>query len=384
MKGSTLHSMLTWAMRDLARRPGEAVLTGLVVCALVTVTATTLLLVEAWTTTATTLIEEGPSLVVRRVTSGGWAPIPVDEAVAAAASVVGVTDAQPRIRGVVTAPEGPITVMGVTPSQAANLEVAGITLPGPGEIILGAGVPASTTEPLLELLGSTHMKFRIATLLDDAVSLTLHDVALLNVADARALLGLAPNEASDLAVTVFHEAEEEAILPDLTAAFPFPVRITTRGEAAGAAVAGLSRDGGLAMLLLVPATLAMILLLISALRGWNGSRREIGLYKSFGWTTGDLVRLSLFKSLATGIPGVLTGLAAAWGLVLWPGTTWPGALLLGWQTPPPPLFLTPGGATVVLLTVAGLVLIPWVLASMVPAVKSALADPDDLVRGGEQ
>lgn len=380
--GSIRFSMLAWASRDLARRPGEAVLTGLALGALVAVAATILLLVEAWTSTTTTLIEKGPSLVVRHLDAGGWKPLPAAEGVAAAEEVVGVVRATPRVWGAATGPAGAVTVMGVSAEQVIALEVAGLAAPSPGAAVLGPGVLDEPPGDQLGLVGSAKVTFRVQGVLDRSAALVLHDVVLLEISDARELLGLGPDEASDLAVEVFHEAEEEAILPDLASAFPFPVRITTRREAVGAAVASLSRDGGLGLMLLVPTLLAMGLFVATAIRIGAGSRREIGLYKSCGWTTGELVRLELTKSLAVGVPGILLGLAVAWVLVFWPGITWPGALLLGWRSTPPPLTLDAGGAVIVLLGVAAFVLAPWLLASIVPAVRSALADPGDLVRGG--
>jgi hypothetical protein len=56
--------------------------------------------------------------------------------------------------------------------------------------------------------------------------------------DARQLLGLAPGQASDLAVHLFRREEEQAILADLAAAFPWPVRITGRSTSACAIAPG--------------------------------------------------------------------------------------------------------------------------------------------------
>ena len=373
---------VVWAVKDLRRQPGTALLTGLAIAALVATAGTVLLLVEAWSTTATTLLESGPSLVVRRVEPSGWRPLPAEDAVRNALSVIGVTSARPRIWGVVKGPAGPVTVQGVDERMARALTAAGVPVPHPGQAVPGPGLALPPEVTTLALAGTTERSFQVAALLDDALALAVHDVVLLHVDDARTLLGLEPHEASDLAVDVYHESEEQAILPDLAAAFPWPVSITTRREAVGAAVAILARRGGLAMTLLVPALLTMVLLVGTALRAHAGSRREIGLHKALGWTTGDLVRLQLFKSLAVGVPAVLVGLAVAWWLVFRPGITWPGALLLGWTTSPPPLALAPGGAVVTALTVGATVLAPWLLASILPALRSATADPDDLVRGG--
>ncbi len=375
-------SMLIWAARDLGRKPGLAILTGLVIATLVAFSATTLLLIEAWSTTTESLIESGPSLVVRRVSPTGWSPMPLGDVVSRTAAVIGVVAVEPRIWGAVSGPEGPLTVVGVSQRAADTLSAQGFETPKAGEAIAGPGALHDHEGDTIKLAGTATLELQLINTLPKETALALHDMILVTPGDARLLLGLAPHEASDLAVSVFHEAEEEAILPDLAASFSFPVRITTRREAAGATAGIMSRDGGLATMLLAPALLAMALLITNTLRDSSGSRRDLGLYKTFGWTSGDLVRLQVLKSLAIGVPAILVGLGTAWLLVFWPGITWPGALLLGWQTPPPPLTLSSDGAARVMLTVTGLVLSPWLLATLVPAVRSTLADPDDLVRGG--
>lgn len=369
-----------WAAGDLRRHPGAALLTGLALMALVAVLATVLMLVEAWSATSRNLVAAGPSLVVRRVDAGGWRPLEVDAGVAAARGVVGVLDARPRVWGLVAGPAGALTVLGVDEGAAAGLARAGVPRPGPGEAVLGGGV-AGAAAGTLRLEGASDRVLTVVAVLDDALALGFHDVVLTDVADARALLGLAAGQASDLAVDVYHESEETAILPDLSEAFPWPVRITTRTEAAGAAVAALTVRGGLVTVLYVPALLAMVLLVVTALRSRAGAARELGLYKALGWTTADLVTLQAARSLLVGVPAVALGLTVAWVLVFTPGTVWPGSLLLGWSASPPPLNLEPGSAVVVALTVAAMVLVPWTLASLLPAVRSATADPDALVRG---
>jgi len=382
MNSGAWWSLMLWAAHDLGRRPGSALLTGGVIALVVTFLATTLLLIEAWTATTTSLIEAGPSLVVRRVTPTGWAPMPLDASLESARSVTGVTAVEPRIWGLASSVDGPLTVVGVTPPLMTELEVLGYSAPGKGEALVGSGVPISSLDMSITLVGVADVTLQVSGVLPSDVALAAHDLVFLNEIDARLVLGLSAHEASDLAVSVYHEAEGTAVRPDLNAAFRFPVNITDRRDAIGAVVGTLTRDGGLATMLLVPALLAMALLVANAWRDVGGSRRDIGLFKTFGWSTGDLVRVQLIQSLAVAVPATMTGLAIAWMLVFRPGVTWPGALLLGWRTPPPPLTLTTDGAALVVATVVGLVIGPWLLATLVPAIRSALADPDDLVRGG--
>jgi hypothetical protein len=401
--GGGVGSLAAWAARDLRRHPAEALLSGLALFALVALTATLLLLVQAWSSTVERVLAGGPALVVRQVSAGGWQPLPVDVAMAAARGVVGVTAVAPRIWGVVSGPGGvALTVVGVDAKRAVRLAALGLEPPVPGEAVVGPGVELEgvgqesdatsdaagggggdevAVQGEIVLRGQQQRQFWVRRRLPTGAALTLHDLVLLTAEDARGLLGLPMGAASDLALGVFHPAEEQAILADLAAAFPFPVRITTRGDAVGAAVADLSRDGGLALMLYLPALLAMALLVAAVVRGGLGAVAEIGLYKALGWSTGDLVRLHLLKSIGVGLPATLLGLSVAVLLVYWPGVTWPGALLLGWRGAAPMLTLDLGDAATVLLSVAAWVLAPWLLAALAPAIRGALADPADLLRG---
>lgn len=374
-------ALLLWAARDVARRPGRALVDGAALALLTAFAAAVLLLVQAWSAGVTALVDAGPSLVVRRVDAGGWAPLPAGAA-DVAAGVVGVTAVRPRIWGLAAGAQGAVTVTAVTADQAAALEAQGLTVPAPGAAVLGPGVTRSADGPFA-LTAAAALELRVAAVLPDDVAPALHDVVLLAPGDARALLGLRADQASDLAVRVHHAAEEEAIVPDLAAAFPFPVQVTTRADARGAAVAALTRDGGLVVMMLGPALLGLGLLLTAAVRDAGARRRDLGLLKTLGWSTGDLVRLHLLRAAAVAVPAVLAGAAAAWAAVFSPGVTWPAALLLGWRTPPPPWTLTPADAGLILAAVAGTVLTPWLLAAAVPAVRAALADPEDLLRGGD-
>ena len=137
-------SMVVWAAKEMRRHPATTLLTGIVIAAVVATAATVLLLVESWSATSTTLLSEGPSLVVRRVDSGGWRPLPGDEAAAAATAVVGVTAARPRVWGLVTGPNGAVTVQGVAEAAAMGWPRPGSRYPRPGK---PSWAPASVSCP---------------------------------------------------------------------------------------------------------------------------------------------------------------------------------------------------------------------------------------------
>jgi hypothetical protein len=378
MKRPVLQPLLAWALRDLLRRPLES---GLLVTALlltVSVTAAPLLFTQALSTTTELMLKDAPSLIVRKFNALGWTPIPSDQSVILAKSVPGVIAAHPRVWGRVAGPEGPLTVIGVDRYGPPPLPQS-TALPGRGEAVAGADVKEERAAPFLTLTGQRTTTLRVVGRSKVKTDIAEPNVVLLHIDDARDLLGIPDGYASDLAIEVFNPAEENAILPDLTAAFPWTVRITTRTERAGIYAAGLARIGGMAVAFLVPALLALCLLVAVTVRDRFGRRFEIGLLKALGWTTGDIVRLQVSRTCLIGIPGATGGMILAFLLVFWPNANWPGRLCPEWQALTSRLAFSPGDAGLILLEVTGLVVLPFLAATIGTVLRCAVADPQEML-----
>jgi hypothetical protein len=377
MKRQVLRPLLAWAIRDLVRRPLE---NGLLICALlstVSVTAAPLLFTQALSTTADLTLKGAPSLIVRKFNALGWTPIPSDGSVVLAKSVPGVIAARPRVWGRVAGPEGPLTVIGVD-RHAPPLPQSTV-LPGRGEAVVVTDVKERRAAPFLTLTGRRAITLRVVGRSDVKTDITEPNVVLLHIDDARDLLGIPDGYASDLAIEVFNPAEENAILPDLTAVFPWTVRITSRTESAGIYAARLARIGGVAVAFLVPALLALCLLVAVTVRDRLGSRSEIGLLKALGWTTGDIVRLQVARVSLIGIPGATGGMVLAFLLVFWPNANWSGRLCPEWPVLASRLAFSPGDAGLVFLEVTGLVVLPFLAATIGTVLRCAVADPQEML-----
>jgi hypothetical protein len=368
-------ALSVWAAREVLRRPWEGALTGLALAALVATVATSLLLVEAAGRTAERLIDAAPAVVVRRLDLGGWASMPVDEAIAAASEVRGLQRPRARVWGVIGGPDGPITLVGCDEAMRADLAELGLEAPAAGEAIVGHRHASLVGETLTLANGERWDTLDVTASFGRRADVAVHDVVLVDLEVARWLLGLPDGHATDLVGDVFHEEEAEALHHVIGRTFPFPVRVVVRSGVGGVHGDVLARRGTLGALTAVPAGLALLLLVIGAARDGVGRSEEVGLLKTMGWTTSDVVRLHLLRALAVGLPAVAVGLALAWGFVFWPGADWPGRLLLGWQGDAPDLWLDAAGAGLVMLEVAGLVLVPWLVATTWPVVRGAAADP---------
>jgi hypothetical protein len=375
MKNILSNSRLLWSVRDVTRRPMEWFLLTISLTLITAIPSTALFLVQGLTGSAINILADSPSLVIRKIDPTGWEPIPVEQSLKAVNSVPGVVRAYARIWGVVTGPEGPLTV--VTPvSTVFGDHTAYPTLSQNGNVLIGAGAVTGSSDSQLTLIGHTTQTFQISGAIDPESAMVNHDLVVLNPLDARRLLGLPDGYASDIAIDVFHEGEETAILPDLTDALPWPVRITTRSENLKFLSGSYARRGGIIILATIPALAAICLVVAATVREHLGNRFEVGLLKAFGWTTVDIVRHFLFRSLFIGVPAVFLGLVIAYAAVFSPGVQWPGVLLFGWQGRAPALHLHMGDTVLTLVQIVALTLVPFLIATLVPVLKVATADTD--------
>ena len=238
---------------ELLAHPGATLLMALSMGLLTTMMATGLLLSQALTATTSRLLDQGPDLVVRRVTPDGGQPIS-SQAADLALKIPGITEARPRIWGTVPTPQAAVTVVAADRDAIARSTItAAIQAPVRGEAVAGSGVHLPQTDAHLVLHGTDTITVRITQRFPQEADLATHDLVMLHPDDARRLLGLAPDEACDLALAVFHPDEAEALLPELARVFPWPVHIATRQETRKHYATAFGRRGGLAALLYIPA-----------------------------------------------------------------------------------------------------------------------------------
>jgi hypothetical protein len=372
--------MWVWAIRDVIRKPAEAVWLCAALGLFVAIIGTPLLFTNALSQSVKRLLADAPSIVVRKIEAGGFAPMPVQEGLAAARKTPGVLNPRTRVWGVVNGPSGPVTVVGIQTDTMEEASVKPVPYAlGPGQAIAGAGVETGKSTAIKLQNGPRVLELQLILKRSSEPDPAVHDMVLLNVSDARFLLNLNNGFASDLALDVFHETEAAAIVPDLAEAFAWPVHIEQRGQVRADYTETLYRRSGVGIVMLIPGLLLLLLLIFITVKQHVAGRYEVGLYKAFGWRTVDIVRLHIYRALVTGLPALAAGMTAAYFLVFGSGAGWVGRLLLGWDLNPPDLELHPGGSFVTLIEIGALVMTPYLTATLWATVSGAAADPEELL-----
>jgi hypothetical protein len=372
--------MAIWSAREVQRHPGRSVLLFACLTSLVFLTATALLFSQALDATWAHLMNQAPDLVVRRIDSGGWTPMPADEAVALAKKVPGALNPTPRLWGVVTGPEGPVTVVAAA-GIIADKMLHGLKAPSAGQAVVGLGVARALTGSRLRLGSRTPVTVEVIDTFPADSGLATHDLVWTTPGDARQLLGLAQGQASDLAVHLFRQEEEQAILADLAAAFPWSVRITGRSSSALRHHTRAVRTGGIAMVAGIPALLALLLIITGTVVDATGQRAHWGLLKAMGWTTADIVRLQVTQATIVGAPAVVLGLASAYAAVFYPPVAGVTAFWITGGQHLPELTLAGSGAIMIMLEITAMVGLPFLAAVFLTSLRGAAGSPWTMLQG---
>jgi hypothetical protein len=355
----------------------HAVATFLALFALTMLVAMVLILSQAVSQTFDDLLVDAPDVVIRRVSTGGWMPLPVDPALAAARAVPGVLRPRPRIWGVADAGGTAVTIVGVAPTVGDRLP-EGLHYPDRGEALVGPGIPLPMDGQPLLLAGQEAITVTVRARMPSAAAMAVHDLVLLHTDDARRLLGLQNGQASDLVLEVFHEEEIDPLVRDLSVAFPWPVQVTTRNAVQTAYASRFAAAGAMGLLSLVPAGLAFVLLILALGLGNVQQRPEMGLMKTMGWTSGDLLRLHFSKTLLVAFPALLSGLVTAMVVCFIPTGNGLTRLLFNW--PGPPLQLSCQGLAAPLGLTFIMVLVPYLATAFWTGWHLVQADPMELIQ----
>jgi ABC-type lipoprotein release transport system permease subunit len=379
-------SLLSFALGSLGRRRAKsaASLVGLALVA--TAFASVFALTDALRGEARRVLQTLPDITVSRLRAGRPSTMPAREQQALRA-IAGVGSVRDRAWGYLylDAIAANVVVVGLSPAQREQLARAGAdgaipTDDSQGWVLLGDGVAqafGARAGDELDLAGRT---FRVRAIARRETSIVTADVVAMDPRDARTLLGLREDEATDLAVHVYNPEEIPVASARIAEALP-GARVVTRDELARVYELTYSGRGGFVALALIPALVALLVLAWDRMTGLSADeRREVATLKAVGWSTRDVLLVRVIESLV--IAALATGLGAlcAHGYVYVLGAPGLFSALRGWSVLAPALRPTPSGDGASVLAIVALTVLPWVTASIVPAWRAAVVDPAEALR----
>jgi ABC-type lipoprotein release transport system permease subunit len=379
-------SLLAFALGSLHRRRGRALATVVGLTVVATAFGAVFSLTDALRGEARRASAAAPDLAISRLRAGRPALMSTREAERVRA-LTGVGAVRPRVWGYLylDALSATVVVVGLGEGERALLGPSVIEgslsdAGGRGWVLLGDAVHRAFGARIGDELDLGGRTFTVRARARRATSAVSADAVVMDARDARVLLAMAEDEASDLAVHVPNPDEVETVATKVSEALP-GARVVSRESVARAYELTYGARGGFVTLALLPALLALLVLVWDRLTGLSpDERREIAVLKAIGWSTGDVLAVRLWESAIVGGAAVTLATGLAHGYVFVLGA--PGLLdaLRGWSALRPAIALAPSGDGASALAVVSVAVVPWLVASVVPAWRAAVTDPAEALR----
>jgi ABC-type lipoprotein release transport system permease subunit len=202
----------------------------------------------------------------------------------------------------------------------------------------------------------------------------------MTAADYRSLSGLPDGYATDLAVRVRNPKELTVIAAKIRTLLP-DSRPITRKEILRTYEALFDWRSGIVLLVLVSSLLAFIIFAWDKASGLSAEeRKEIGILKSIGWETGDIIVLKFWEGLTVSLTAFLAGCLLAYAHVFLLDATILRGVLKGWSTVYPDFHLVPHINISQLTILFCLTVLPYTFITIIPAWRAATIDPDAVMR----
>ena len=368
-------SVLDFALSSLLRRKGRNLALTAVYTLVVFVLASLVFFVQALKHEAGELLEHAPDMVVQRMVAGRHDPMPASQ-VEEIREIRGVEDAEARLWGYYYDPVygGNLTVM-ATQDPALT----------PGSAWIGRGVARNmrvAEGDMVPLRGYDGLPilFTIQKVLAEDSELVASDLVLLTPVDVRTLFHLPEGLATDLAVHAGNPRELATIAAKIVEKFP-DARPILKAEMLRTYQAAFDWRGGLMVVVLASAILSFVIFAWDKATGLSAEeRKEIGILKSIGWESGDVLLLKFWEGAVVSLSAFLGGVLLAYGHVFFFSATLFEHALKGWSVLFPRFRLIPDLDAYQLTVLFFLTVLPYTAATLVPCWRAAMADPDSAMR----
>jgi len=368
-------NILDFTLASLGRRRGKNLSLLLIYSLVIFLLASVMFFTAAIKDEAANLLAEAPDMVVQRLAAGRHDLIPLDYA-ASISKIRGVRGVTPRLWGYYF---DPATGANYTVQVPPAGEVA------EGEVAIGSGIARSRGIEVDDLLSFRPYRgdillFPVSRLLSAESELLTSDLVLLAESDFRALFNLQPEMAVDLAVSVANPLELLTIAEKIVELFP-DARPILKYEMLRTYDAIFDWRGGIMVVLLLVAVCAFLIFAWDKAAGLSAEeRREIGILKSIGWETGDVLLLKFWEGASVSLCAFLLGVLAAYGHVFFFSAGLFEPALKGWAVIYPQFRLIPRIELANLALLFFLTTVPYTLATIIPSWRAATIDPDAALR----
>ncbi|SHJ18101.1 ABC-type transport system, involved in lipoprotein release, permease component [Malonomonas rubra DSM 5091] len=379
-------NILEHALSSLLRRKQKNLAIIVVYTLTVATIASVLFLTQSLRSEAVNVLAAAPDIVVQRLAAGRHDLIPIADA-EQIRRMPGVGKVEPRVWGYYydSLKKVNFTLMGVKDSPT-NLPLLQGTFPANNEqCTLGKGIAEAygvTIGDSLVLVDSSNSSklYQVSGLFIADSELLTNDLILLQEAELRRFFKLPDGRATDLAVEVYNQREVATLAKKIKLALP-DSRPIGKTEILHTYDTVFNWRSGIMLTLFASALIAFCILAWDKATGISADeKREIGILKAIGWDTNDVLLLKFWEGLAISLTAFLLGAIIAYLHVFFYGAGLLAPVLQGWSVLFPQFNLTPAIDLYQLFVLALLTIVPYIACTIVPAWKTAVTDPDSVMR----
>lgn len=344
-----------------------------------------------------------PDITVQGMIAGRITPI-ATTMIPEFEGIPGVERVVPRMWGYVVYKTRIFTVMGLDPISS-GLGVPGLLLESgrfpnegeAGEAVIGSylaeaeNLELNSTLPLEAMsegitggMGGEpfNSNFTVVGIFSSDVSLYTSDMILMNYLDAQSLLlQFRIYSATDLCVYLTDSSSANTVASSIAQLYP-ELRILTRSSIVDATSTTYGLRGGFATIMwLMPLITVVLIAWSQATTVGQDSRREVGILKTLGFSTSDIMEIRLIEAVVLGFISASLGVFIAIVYDAYIGAPFLREFLLGWTATLPFYKLPIEIGFDRMLTLYAIAVFPLLLGSLVPAWLSAITEPDTVLRG---
>ena len=368
-------NILDFALSSLLRRKGRNLALIGVYTLVIFVIGSLIFFVQALKREARELLVQAPDMVVQRMVAGRHDPMPAAQAEAIRA-IRGVEEVQPRLWGYYYDPVygGNLTVMATNDPILAD-----------DAVWIGQGVARNMRVRETDMIslrgyGGLPTLFTVQKVLPEASEIVSSDLILMAPQDVRRLFNLPAGLATDLAITAGNPRELPTIAAKIVELFP-DARPILKSEILRTYEAIFDWRGGLMVVVLGSAILAFIIFAWDKATGLSAEeRKEIGILKSIGWESADVLLLKFWEGAVISLMAFLGGVLLAYVHVFFFSASLFEHALKGWSVLFPRYHLMPALDGYQLTVLFFLTVLPYTAATLVPIWRAATVDPDAAMR----
>jgi lipoprotein-releasing system permease protein len=379
--------IIEYALASLFRRKSKVMAILFAYSLTVATLGSVLFLTHALKTEANYVLQGVPDLIVQRLMGGRHELIPLEYA-EKIRKIHGVTEVEPRYWGYHfdALMEVNYTLMGAG-GATAELDLLDGRLPeNEFECAVGAGVAALrgvdySGELILVDSRNTGKLFEVAGIFEADSSLLTNDLVVLSDKGVIDFFGYPADKATDFAVTVGNSNEIQTIATKIKKIYP-DARPITKRELARTYDMVFNWRSGMMLTVLCGAIIALCIMAWDKATGISAEeKQEIGILKAIGWDTGDVLVLKFWEGVIVSLTSFLTGLMLSYIHVFYFDAFILSTILKGWSVLFPPFQLIPSVNVLHVLTMFFLTVVPYIASTVIPTWKTAVADPESVMRG---